>query len=91
MNTLITQHAEVRMQQRGVSPQVLDLLLLYGRRARAGKGAEIVYFDRKARNRLKGNPELKEITRDSKQLKSYAVCKGAIVVTAGKLYRRVRR
>jgi len=91
MNAEITQHAEVRMQQRGVSPQVLDLLLLYGRRARAGKGAEIVYFDKKVQKRLIEKTSIPEIKPGSKQLNSYAVCRGAMILTVGKLYKRVRK
>ena len=91
MDSCITKHAEVRMQQRGVSAEVLDLLLRYGRRTRAGKGAEIVFFDKWARRRILNMPGRGAIRRDTKQLKSYAVCKGEIVLTAGKLYKRVRR
>ena len=91
MDACITKHAEARMQQRGVTQEALDLLLDYGARAPAGKGAEIVYFDKKARDRLMKKSGSRAIRPGSKQLKSYAVCKGAMIVTVGKLYRRVRR
>ena len=91
MDACITKHAEARMQQRGVTLEALDLLLEYGARAHAGKGAEIVYFDKKARERLLKKPGNAAIKADSKQLKSYAVCKGAMIVTVGKLYKRVKR
>jgi hypothetical protein len=79
------------MQQRGVSLHALDLLIKYGRRARAGKGAEIVYFDKRARRRLLRESDTDSFRPDSKELNSYAVCKGAVILTAGKLYRRVRK
>ena len=91
MDAHITKHAEIRMQQRGVSIEVLDLLLRYGRRTRAGKGAEIVFFDKSARARVLSMPGGESIRRDTKQLKSYAVCKGDTILTTGKLYKRVRR
>ena len=91
MNVQITKHAEDRMHQRAVSRDVLGLLMKYGRRARAGKGAEIVYFDKRARRRLLREPDTEPIVPDSKQLNSYAVCKGAVILTAGKLYKRVRK
>jgi hypothetical protein len=91
MNACITKHAEARMQQRGVTRESLDLLLEYGARAHAGKGAEIVYFDKKAQERLMKKSGNQPIKPGSKQLKSYAVCKGAMIVTVGKLYKRVKR
>ena len=42
---MLTPHAEIRVQQRGVDRQVLDCLLLYGRREFDHFGCEIVYFD----------------------------------------------
>ena len=91
MNIQITKHAEIRMQQRGVSNHALNLLIQYGRRARAGKGAEIVYFDKQVRRRLLCESGTDSVRPDSKDLNSYAVCKGAVILTAGKLYRRVRK
>ena len=91
MNVHITKHAEVRMQQRGVSRDALGLLMKYGRRARAGKGAEIVYFDKRALSRLRRARGQNEAVSEDKQLKSYAICKDDVIVTVGKLYRRVRR
>jgi hypothetical protein len=91
MNIQITRHAKVRMQQRGVSRDALGLLMKYGRRARAGKGAEIVYFDKRARRRLLRESDTEPRRPDPKQLNSYAVCKGAVILTAGRLYKRVRK
>lgn len=50
-NTL-TQHAKSRVQQRGIPPLALDLLLQFGRCERAGGGALKVYLDKKGRRRL---------------------------------------
>jgi hypothetical protein len=48
----LTQHARTRMQQRGINAAALGALLDFGRVARAGRGRDIVYFDKRARQRL---------------------------------------
>ena len=47
----LTTHARVRMQQRGISPAVLDVLLEYGREAHDHRGCRIVRFDKRSRRR----------------------------------------
>lgn len=47
-----TEHAAVQIQQRGIPPLVVDLLLQFGRREHDHRGAEIVYFDRNSRSRI---------------------------------------
>jgi hypothetical protein len=47
----LTSHARVRMQQRGISPVVLDVLLEYGREAHDHRGCRIVHFDKRSRRR----------------------------------------
>ena len=42
--SLFTEHARVRMQQRGIPAAAVDLLVNYGRFAPAGRGCEIVYL-----------------------------------------------
>ena len=42
-------HARVRMQQRGVSAEGLDLLLRFGRSAHSQSRRELVYLDHAAR------------------------------------------
>ena len=49
----LSTHARRRMQQRGISAAALDALLDFGRAARAGRGRELVFFDRK---RASGSP-----------------------------------
>ena len=49
-----TAHANVRSQQRGIPPIVVDLLFQFGHRQHDHAGAEIVYFDRRSRKRLEG-------------------------------------
>lgn len=48
----MTEHAGKRSQQRGVPPLVVDLLLRFGAREKTGQGAEICFFDRRARKQV---------------------------------------
>ena len=46
-------HARVRMQQRGIQPHVVELLLDYGERVPAHRDAEIFYFGNRGRSRVR--------------------------------------
>ncbi len=45
---IMTRHACIRAQQRGIPSAVRDALLDFGDRRRAGRGAETVYFTKKS-------------------------------------------
>ena len=49
----LTEHAAQRMQQRGIAPFVVDLLLQFGAREPAGDGTEKLFFDKASRKQLK--------------------------------------
>lgn len=49
---IMTNHAKMRQQQRGIPPIVVDLLIEYGTETRAGSHATTHYFDKAARRRL---------------------------------------
>ena len=44
----LTQHAQVRMQQRGIRPDEVECLVRYGRTEYDHHGSRVLYFDRKA-------------------------------------------
>jgi hypothetical protein len=82
VDALVTSHARVRMQQRGISAEALEALLEFGcERHIHVDGREIVFFDKQARRRAG----------------KAAVCTYAIVgsdgtvITVGHRYKRVRR
>ena len=53
MQTPLTQHARIRMQQRGIPPAALEALLLFGREAHDHRrGCRVMLFDKRARRRL---------------------------------------
>ena len=71
--TGLTQHARVRMQQRGIGPEAVEDLLDYGRVVHDHRGAEIVFFDHAARRRLAREQGEDAIRRLGKRLATYAV------------------
>ena len=88
---MYTTHAKVRMQQRGIPSRVVELLLDYGERVPAHRGAEIFYFGDRGRSRvrLKEGPSL--MRRLEEYLRDYVVVADGQVVTCGKRYQPIRR
>jgi hypothetical protein len=52
-NTGLSKHAATRMQQRGIAPLVIDLLLQFGATEKSGDGTTKHYFDKPARRRVR--------------------------------------
>ncbi len=50
---MLTQHAQVRSQQRGIPPMMIDLLLTFGASEKAPGGAEKLFFDKSSRKRVR--------------------------------------
>jgi hypothetical protein len=92
MEDRVTEHAAVRVRQRGVDPVVLDCLLTYGTAVHDHHGGEIVVFDKQALRRLERAVDAALVRRVSDQRRLYAVrgLDGALV-TVGHRLRRVRR
>lgn len=90
-HTWFTEHARARMQQRGIAPAAIEILLSYGRSSHDHRGCELVYFDKAARARLvREDPAA---ARQAARLcRTYAVvgADGA-VVTVGHRYRRIAK
>lgn len=68
-----TNHARIRMQQRGIPDGAVDLLLDYGREIRAGKGRRIVSFDKRSRRRMARELGEQVLRRVERYLDAYAV------------------
>ena len=88
---LITPHARARMQQRGIRPEALEALLDFGRAIPAGRGRDLVFFDRKARRKLvEQHPEA--AAEAARITKCYAIVgSDGALVTVGHRYRRIPR
>jgi hypothetical protein len=83
---ILSGHAKTRLQQRGIPPLVVDLLMQFGSPSRCG-GAERLMFDKQAMKRLRrhlgGERGLKVVER---WLSVYAIIgdDGCVVTTAHK-------
>ena len=86
----LSQHASTRVQQRGIPPMVIDLLLRFGARERDGHGAETVYFDKRSRKQIQTYAG-GLMGKLSEALDTYAVVNGEKVITVGSRYKRLNR
>jgi hypothetical protein len=88
----LTRHAHLRLQQRGIQRQALQVLLDYGTVIHDGHGAEICLFDRRSRERARKALPAEQFRKVCDRLNCYAVV-GAddAVVTVGHRRRRRRR
>lgn len=85
----MTRHVQARAQQRAIPPFIVDLLLAFGTETRH-RGAEVRYFDKEARRRLRhhlGDRILRLI--GEQVLDTYG--DGGQVVTVAHRTRRLRR
>lgn len=48
---VMTKHASVRKQQRGIPESVLDCLMEFGKASHDNRGGEVFYFDKRAKQR----------------------------------------
>ena len=77
MTNFFTAHARARMQQRGIPPAAIEALLDEGRSAPAGRGCEVLFFERAA-------------GRGGRFARTYAVLgRDGAVITVGHRYRRL--
>lgn len=88
----LTQHARLRMQQRGIPRQAVDYVLAYGRVSHDHRGARVFWLDKRCKARL-GREEGRQVVRRlDKHLNAYAVMgPDGMVLTVGHRYRRIRR
>ena len=88
----LTQHAQQRMQQRGIPRQAIGYVLTYGRVSHDHRGARVMWLDKRCRVRL-GREEGREVVRElDKLLDAYVVTDtDDTVVTVGHRYRRIRQ
>ena len=85
----LTTHARVRMQQRGIPPAALGVLLDYGREAHDHRGCRIVRFDKRSRRRVARVLGAQAFRGIERYLDAYAVVgPDDAVVTVGHRHRR---
>lgn len=90
MHTIMTKHAAVRQQQRGIPPLVVDLLLDFGARVPSGNGTSLLFFDKSAKRRLESYAgPLARVFQE--HLDVYAIVANQTVITTGHRCDRIRR
>ena len=90
MQPALTRHAQTRMQQRAIRPDVLERLLEFGREAFDHKGGVVLYFDKAARRRLN------RVAPGAKDLERLARCYAILstngdILTVGHRFRKINR
>ena len=84
-------HAQQRMQQRGIRQEAVDYLLAYGTTHHDHHGGMIVWLDKQSRRRLEREEGPQILRRLEKQLDAYAVVShDDCVITVGHRYKRVK-
>jgi hypothetical protein len=87
----MTKHADIRSQQRGISPMMIDLLLQFGEKEPAGGGASKVYLNKSARRKLRAYAGALAPLVDQ-HLDIYAVVgRDNQIVTVGHRYEHIQR
>jgi hypothetical protein len=86
----LSQHAQVRCQQRGIPPLIRQWLLDYGAEVMS-HGATKRYFDKAARRKLAADVGPEVLDRMGDLLNLYLVEGERMVVTAGVRTRRIKR
>lgn len=87
---MLSRHAEVRCNQRGIDSEVLDALMTFGQ-VRHRHGAEIYYMDHEARRRAERELNERVLRRIRDRLNAYLVVSPeGTVITAAKRRRRLK-
>lgn len=90
MSTFVTKHAATRQQQRGIPQLLLDLLMDFGSRAPAGRGASMLFFDKRAKKRLSSYAgSVADAFKE--HLNVYAIVENETVITTGHRYVRIQK
>ncbi len=88
----LTTHARVRLQQRGIPPVALAVLLEFGRESHDHRGCRIVRFDKRSRRlaaKALGDARFRSLER---HLDAYAVVgPGDVVLTVAHRITRLKR
>lgn len=89
---LLSPHAHVRLQQRGIRKEVLECLLAYGRREHDHHQCEVVYFDVRSVEfiRRELGLEATQLVCDHREVYAVVDSNGCIVTT-GHRYKRIKR
>ncbi len=88
----ITNHAQTRLQQRGIPEAIVDSLFEYGREIHDHKGATILFFDKQVRQLLRESLSYQVLRKLESHFDTYAVLdRDGAVITIGHRTKRINR
>lgn len=89
---VITQHAVIRMQQRGIKEKTLNCLIKFGSKIRRDRGCFMMFFDKQARNRLQKLVDSNLYIFLLSQIDAYAIVSASgEVLTVGHRFKKITR
>jgi hypothetical protein len=92
LEQVLSLHARVRMQQRGIPPQVVESLLQCGRVQHDNHGGRIIFFDRSAWKAVCQRGFQALVPAADRHRRTYLVLGGdGMVKTVSHRYRRIKR
>lgn len=90
LNVPLTHHAAKRMQQRGIPERVLPLLFEYGEEEYDHHGTMLLFFNKRARQRMEKVVPHVELKGLQRALNAYAVLdKDGAILTVGHRTQRI--
>ena len=91
MNVTVSHHAQIRMQQRAITADMLESLLDFGQVKFNGQGTEILTFPKKVVKHLKKELNHKVFMKIERHLNLYAiVSSGGELITTGYRTKRLK-
>ena len=88
----ITHHAQARLQQRGIPAYVVESLLDFGCQTHDHRGGTILFFDHRARSKLRRQIASDSFKQIESHLDTYAVIgEDGVIVTVGHRTQRINR
>ena len=86
-----THHAEIRAQQRGIPPLIVEWLQDYGRKEYAGKGTRKIFFDKNSRKILAKKMGKSVVDSLGHLMNIYLVEEDNQIITVGHRHKHIRR
>jgi hypothetical protein len=91
MNVTVSHHAQIRMQQRAITADMLESLLDFGQVKFNGQGTEILTFPKKVVKHLKKELNHKVFMKIERHLNLYAIMSsGGELITTGYRTKRLK-
>ena len=91
MNVTVSHHAQIRMQQRAITADMLESLLDFGQVKFNGQGTEILTFPKKVVKNLKKELNHKVFMKIERHLNLYAIMSSdGELITAGYRTKRLK-